>query len=82
MLRQTVTVTTVEGKAREIELREMTFGEVRRIREEGEKLPFTWPVETQVPAEALHDLPGSEVKRLAQVVYDLTYGTAKSEKNS
>ncbi len=72
----------VPTEAGEIEVREMTFAEVRKVRDEGERLPYTWPVEAQIPASTLDALPHSEVRKLAGVVYDLTYGTAKTEKNS
>jgi hypothetical protein len=71
--KRTVRVST----GREFDVREMTFGEVRRIRAEGDSLPYTWPAEQQLPPEALDDLPNSDVHALAEAVYELTYGTRK-----
>jgi hypothetical protein len=71
---------TESGKV--LSLREMTFGEVRTIRDKGDELPIPWPLEQQLPAEALDALPHSEAVAAARAIYDLTYGTPADAKNS
>lgn len=63
---------------RVIEIRELTWGEHLTIRERGNDLPATWPLEQQLPREAIADLGVSDVSRLADAIYALSYTTAES----
>lgn len=72
--------TTASGQT--LALREMTHGEVRKIRADGDTLPITWPLEQQLSAEVLDALPHSEAVAAAQAVYDLTFGTKADLGNS
>ena len=76
-----LTQTAILSTGAEVTLREMTWAEVKRVRDEGATLPFAWPIEQQQPASVLDPLPNSEIRSLAQIVYDLTYGTPTSGKN-
>jgi hypothetical protein len=65
---------------RTVAVREMTFGEMRQVRdrEKGAALPATWPVEVQFADRQaeLDALPANDVFALAEAVYELTYGPA------
>jgi hypothetical protein len=67
---------------RTVTVREMTFGEMRQVRdqEKSAALPATWPLEVQFAdrQEELDALPANDVFSLAEAVYDLTYGQAKA----
>jgi hypothetical protein len=60
---------------REIEVREMTWAEAKRVRDEGETLPMEWPLLQQFAGREaeLDGLGVSEVATLASAVYRLTF---------
>ena len=65
---------------REIEVREMTWGELKAIEADGSsgapKLPMEWPLEQQFKGREgeLSALGVSEVRRLSEAIYSLTFG--------
>jgi hypothetical protein len=60
---------------RAIEIREMTYAELRKVQAEGSTLPMEWPLEQQFAGrlEALDGLGVSEIRKLAEAVYRVTF---------
>jgi hypothetical protein len=75
MKRETVTL----SDGRTIEVRELTYGELRRIQAEGDALPLEWPLLEQFRGrEAELDALGvSDVRQAAERVYALSFEGGK-----
>lgn len=74
MKRETI---TLDG-GRRVEVRELTWGELSRVRAEGETLPMEWPLLQQFAGreKELDGLGVSEVRTLAEAVYRLSLAPA------
>jgi hypothetical protein len=72
MRRQTVDL----GEGRSIGIRELTYGELKRIEADGGSLPLEWPLLEQFRGREaeLEGLAVSEVRTAAEAVYALTFG--------
>lgn len=74
MKRETI---ELEG-GRKVQVREMTWGELARVRAEGDTLPMEWPIEQQFAGREgeIAGLGVSEVRTLAEAVYRLSFAAA------